>query len=43
VNVAKGTSACSLGGIDWEGPVSVDDEETVTVKELAELLSKRKN
>jgi Tfp pilus assembly pilus retraction ATPase PilT len=26
-------------GIDWEGPVSVDDEETVTIEELADLLS----
>ena len=26
-------------GIDWEGPVSLDDEDTVTVEELTEMLT----
>ena len=26
-------------GVDWEGPVPIDDEDTVTVEELADMLS----
>ena len=26
-------------GVDWEGPVPLDDESTVTVEELEDILS----